>query len=70
MGTALVSRQGDVGELGTEGAAAAKSKVNLFSGFICPMTMVRFNRPFLFSILGKDSQSIIFLGKVINPSEA
>ena len=70
MGTALVSPQVDMGKLGAEAAAAARSKVNLFSGFVCPMTMVRFNMPFLFSILSKDSQSIIFWDKVINPSEA
>ena len=70
VGTALVSRQVDVEKLGTEAAAAVRSKVNLFSGFVCPMTTVCFNRPFLFSILSKDSQSIIFWGKVINPSEA
>ena len=32
--------------------------------------IVRVNRPFLIAVVLKDTQSIIFLGKVTNPSEA
>ena len=72
MGTALVSPQVvhgaalDVDEEGTEGAAA--------TGISMERTIlriiVRVNRPFLIAIVLKDTQSIIFLGKVTNPSEA
>ena len=72
VGTALVSPQVvhgaalDVDEEGTEGAAA--------TGISMERTIlriiVRVNRPFLITIVLKDTQSIIFLGKVTNPSEA
>lgn len=72
VGTALVSPQVvhgaalDVDEEGTEGAAA--------TGISMERTIlriiVRVNRPFLIAIVLKDTQSIIFLGKVTNPSEA
>ena len=72
MGTALVSPQVvhgaalDVDEEGTEGAAA--------TGISMERTIlriiVRVNTPFLIAIVLKDTQSIIFLGKVTNPSEA
>ncbi|XP_019838882.2 serpin A3-3 isoform X1 [Bos indicus] len=56
----------DVDEEGTEGAAA--------TGISMERTIlriiVRVNRPFLIAIVLKDTQSIIFLGKVTNPSEA
>lgn len=72
VGTALVSPQVvhgaalDVDEEGTEGAAA--------TGISMERTIlriiVRVNRPFLIAVVLKDTQSIIFLGKVTNPSEA
>ena len=72
VGTALVSPQVvhgaalDVDEEGTEGAAA--------TGISMERTIlriiVRVNRPFLIAIVLKDTQSIIFLGKVTNPSQA
>ena len=56
----------DVDEEGTEGAAA--------TGISMERTIlriiVRVNRPFLIAIVLKDTQSIIFLGKVTNPSQA
>ncbi|CAI9158082.1 unnamed protein product [Rangifer tarandus platyrhynchus] len=57
----------DVDEEGTEGAAATGVELSPRSAF---MTIVRFNRPFLIAIVLKDTQSIIFLGKVTNPSQA
>ena len=61
-GTAL-----DVDEEGTEGAAATGIGIEELS---FQKTTVRFDRPFLIAIVLKDTQSIIFLGKVTNPSEA
>uniref|UniRef100_A0A8C6D9Q1 Serpin domain-containing protein n=1 Tax=Moschus moschiferus TaxID=68415 RepID=A0A8C6D9Q1_MOSMO len=57
----------DVDEEGTEGAASTAVEVSPRSMF---MTIVRFNRPFLIAVVLKDTQSIIFLGKVTNPSQA
>ena len=72
VGTALVSPQVvhgaalDVDEEGTEGAAA--TGISMERTFL--RTIVRVNRPFLIAVVLKDTQSIIFLGKVTNPSQA
>ena len=58
----------DVGEEGTEGAAVT-AVVMATSSLLHTLT-VSFNRPFLLSIFCKETQSIIFLGKVTNPKEA
>ncbi|KAF5914267.1 alpha-1-antichymotrypsin [Diceros bicornis minor] len=60
----------DVAEEGTEAAAATGSKITFLSGKMGPLTTVRFNRPFLLFIISKDTQSIIFGGKVANPNQA
>ncbi|XP_043777895.1 serpin A3-2-like [Cervus elaphus] len=57
----------DVDEEGTEGAAATGMGIVATS---FRRTIVRFDRPFLIAIVLKDTQSIIFLGKVTNPSQA
>ncbi|XP_044789236.2 serpin A3-5 [Bubalus bubalis] len=57
----------DVDEEGTEGAAATGIAIEKLS---FQRTTVRFDRPFLIAIALKDTQSIIFLGKVTNPSQA
>ncbi|CAI9158078.1 unnamed protein product [Rangifer tarandus platyrhynchus] len=57
----------DVDEEGTEGAAATGISIEKMA---FPTTTVRFDRPFLIAIVLKDTQSIIFLGKVTNPSQA
>ena len=57
----------DVDEEGTEGTAATGVQIIPTSSLT---TIVRFNRPFLIAIVLKDTQSIIFLGKVTNPSQA
>uniref|UniRef100_A0A4X1SH92 Serpin domain-containing protein n=1 Tax=Sus scrofa TaxID=9823 RepID=A0A4X1SH92_PIG len=57
----------DVDEEGTEGAASTGVVLekNFFENFI-----VRFDSPFLFATVLRDTQSIIFLGKVVNPRPA
>lgn len=59
-----------VAETGTEAAAATGIKVIPMSGKVGPLTIVNFNRPFLLSIISKDTQSIMFLVKVVNPNQA
>ena len=56
----------DVGEEGTEGAAA--TGISMERTFL--RTIVRVNRPFLIAVVLKDTQSITFLGKVTNPNQA
>uniref|UniRef100_A0A4W2BPC6 Serpin domain-containing protein n=1 Tax=Bos indicus x Bos taurus TaxID=30522 RepID=A0A4W2BPC6_BOBOX len=58
----------DVGEEGTEGAAV--TAVIMFTSLPLHALNISFNRPFLLSIFCKETQSIIFLGKVTNPKEA
>uniref|UniRef100_A0A8D0S6S6 Serpin domain-containing protein n=1 Tax=Sus scrofa TaxID=9823 RepID=A0A8D0S6S6_PIG len=55
----------DVDEEGTEGAAATGISIQPTS---LVFLTVHFNRPFLFFIIHKDTQSIIFSGKVTDPS--
>lgn len=75
LGNALVSSQVvhkaliDVGEKGTEAAAATGMSVGITSVRVDPRTTVKFNRPFLLSIISKDTQSILFCGKVAHPNE-
>ncbi|XP_057587948.1 serpin A3-6-like [Hippopotamus amphibius kiboko] len=57
----------DVDEQGAEAAAATGVELSPRS---IVRTIVRFNSPFLISIIDKDTQSIIFLGKVNNPNQA
>ncbi|XP_068847273.1 serpin A3-6-like [Capricornis sumatraensis] len=57
----------DVDEEGTEGAAATGVQIIPLSSL---KTIVRFDRPFLIAAVLKDTQSIIFLGKVTNPTQA
>lgn len=76
VGNALLSSQVvhkaliDVTETGTEAAAATGVKIVPMSGKVGPLTIVNFDRPFLLSILSKDTQNIMFLVKVANPKEA
>ena len=57
----------DVDEEGTEGAAATGVQIIPQSSL---KTIVRFDRPFLIAAVLKDTQCIIFLGRVTNPSQA
>ncbi|KAB1277674.1 Serpin A3-8 [Camelus dromedarius] len=57
----------DVGEEGTEGFASTGISVETR---IMKTITVYFNRPFLLTIVHRDTQSVIFLGKVTDPSQA
>ncbi|KAF6132821.1 serpin family A member 3 [Phyllostomus discolor] len=58
----------NVGENGTEAAAATAISFSTTS-LRFPEISVTFNRPFLLGILSKDTQSLLFLAKVVNPKE-
>ncbi|XP_054988913.1 serpin A3-8-like [Sorex araneus] len=55
----------DVAEEGTEAAAA--TGISLVFRGVPRIITVSFNRPFLVALLAEDTQSILFLGKVVNP---
>uniref|UniRef100_A0A8C3YMY9 Serpin domain-containing protein n=1 Tax=Catagonus wagneri TaxID=51154 RepID=A0A8C3YMY9_9CETA len=55
----------NVAEEGTEGSASTGIVLERKS---FQSNTVRFDRPFLFSVVLKDTQSIIFLGKIVDPN--
>uniref|UniRef100_A0A8D0A5C0 Thyroxine-binding globulin n=1 Tax=Sander lucioperca TaxID=283035 RepID=A0A8D0A5C0_SANLU len=55
----------DVDEAGAEAAAATGIGIIPVSGFIGP---VKFNRPFMVIITERNTEKILFLGKIINPT--
>ncbi|KAM8782181.1 kallistatin-like [Rhynchonycteris naso] len=57
----------DVDEAGTEAAAGTSGSLSFFSAFH-NRNILWFNRPFLVAILSTRTQSILFLGKVVNPT--
>ncbi|XP_042310758.1 alpha-1-antiproteinase-like [Sceloporus undulatus] len=59
----------DVHETGTEAAAVTVMTMVGVSAFTSPPPVFRFNRPFLFLICDKKTYSILFFGKVMNPTE-
>ncbi|XP_039393066.1 alpha-1-antitrypsin-like isoform X1 [Mauremys reevesii] len=59
----------DVHENGTEAAAVTVMEIILLSDTFPPPPTIKFNRPFLMMILEKPTQSILFMGKIINPTE-
>ncbi|MCQ7614223.1 serpin family protein [Salmonella enterica] len=59
----------DVAETGTEAAAATGVKFVLTSAMLDPV-IVSFDRPFLMAIVHENTQTLLFLGKVVNPKQA
>ncbi|KFP88734.1 hypothetical protein N310_04938, partial [Acanthisitta chloris] len=57
----------DVRENGTEAAAVTVIEVTLYSIEIPPPPHISFNKPFLMIIIDKITNSILFLGKIVNP---
>jgi len=55
----------DVNEEGTE--AAAVTVVEMKMTFVGPGFFMKVNRPFVFAIKEKETNSIIFIGKIVNP---
>ncbi|XP_061468037.1 alpha-1-antiproteinase-like isoform X2 [Rhineura floridana] len=59
----------DVNESGTEAAAVTTIEFMFRSALPPPALTIMFNRPFLIIIWHKTISSILFLGKIMNPSE-
>uniref|UniRef100_A0A4X1SFV1 Serpin A3-8 n=2 Tax=Sus scrofa TaxID=9823 RepID=A0A4X1SFV1_PIG len=57
----------DVGEEGTEAAAA--TGIEMMTSTLQSLTVI-FSRPFLFAVIDKDTGTVLFLGKVADPSPA
>ncbi|XP_038607856.1 kallistatin-like [Tachyglossus aculeatus] len=58
----------DIGEEGTEASAATSTGTVFLSAPKITRTVL-FNRPFLVAIVSTDTQSLLFLGKVVNPKD-
>ncbi|NXG74253.1 A1AT protein, partial [Baryphthengus martii] len=58
----------DVSENGTEAAAVTVMEIVPLSLPIPPPPRIRFNRPFLMLIFEKNFRSILFMGKIMNPT--
>ncbi|NXU53820.1 A1AT protein, partial [Turnix velox] len=58
----------DVSENGTEAAAATVMEMVPLSAEFPPPPRIKFNRPFLLMIHDKKTESILFMGKVVNPA--
>lgn len=56
----------NVNENGTEAAAVTMVEMKVFSAMIDPLE-IKFNRPFVMMIFDKITNSILFMGKVVNP---
>ncbi|XP_048217975.1 serine protease inhibitor A3N-like, partial [Perognathus longimembris pacificus] len=59
----------DVAEEGTEAAAATAMKIVPLSGTLNP-TILQYDKPFLMNIYDTNSDTILFLAKVSNPSQS
>ncbi|NXS49641.1 A1AT antiproteinase, partial [Balaeniceps rex] len=58
----------DVSENGTEAAAVTVIEIVPLSAQFPPPPHIRFNRPFLMLIIDKTTDSILFMGKIVNPA--
>jgi len=61
-----------VDETGTEAAAATATRISGIAcgGPVSPPVSMRINRPFLFFIRDMTSNTVLFIGRVLNPLES
>lgn len=59
----------NIHESGTEAAAITVIQFMLRSARIKPSLFITFDRPFLMIGMAKPTDSIIFLGRIMNPAE-
>ncbi|XP_053142058.1 alpha-1-antitrypsin-like [Hemicordylus capensis] len=59
----------NIQENGTEAAALTRIKIDIASGLSHPPT-IRFNRPFLMAITDNSTQSMVSMGKIVNPNNS
>ncbi|XP_042727044.1 alpha-1-antitrypsin [Lagopus leucura] len=57
----------NINENGTEAAAVTMVEMKVFSAMFSPLE-IKFNRPFVMMIFDKITNSILFMGKVVNPA--
>ncbi|KAH0620393.1 hypothetical protein JD844_020801 [Phrynosoma platyrhinos] len=57
----------DIRESGTE--AAAVTVIEISPRFGGPSTSIKYNHPFLFLIINKSTHTVLFAGKIVNPTE-
>ncbi|XP_039658359.1 alpha-1-antitrypsin-like protein CM55-MS isoform X2 [Perca fluviatilis] len=58
----------DVDETGATAADATGIGIAFYSGFEAPVPVLKFNRPFIVLIIERNTEKILFLGKIINPT--
>ncbi|XP_016846781.2 alpha-1-antitrypsin [Anolis carolinensis] len=59
----------DVNESGTEAAAVTTMELRFRSAHLPPPLTISYNRPFLVIIVHLPTQSILFIGKILNPTK-
>ncbi|XP_062974061.1 alpha-1-antitrypsin-like isoform X2 [Elgaria multicarinata webbii] len=59
----------DVNESGTEAAAVTTIEFMLRSASVRNLLVIKFNTPFLIIIIHKETQSILFIGKIVDPTK-
>ncbi|XP_031165504.1 serpin A3-5-like [Sander lucioperca] len=58
----------DVDETGAEAAASTAILIGRTIGLPAPVPVLKFNRPFMVIITERNTEKILFLGKIINPT--
>ncbi|NXL93845.1 A1AT antiproteinase, partial [Alectura lathami] len=68
VSSAIHKAKVDVNENGTEAAAVTMIEMVMLSAEFPPPPVIKFCRPFLVMIFDKTTHSILFMGKIVNPT--